>query len=128
MTDRALGLNLTNSWIGVVTSVDDPHKSGRIQVRIHGLHDDKSKIPDKQLPWAKTVVPAGGGFGTSLGGKGSSPVGVVVGTTVAGVFADNDKTILLCMWSLPKAGDPKPGKTTKTTIALRTVGGSFCRS
>lgn len=125
MTDRALGLNLSNSWLGVVTSVDDPQKSGRVQVRVHGLHDDKSKIPDKQLPWAKTVVPAGGGFGTSLGGKGGSPVGVVVGTTVAGVFADNDKTILLCMWSLPKAGDPKQGKTSNGQPELDTSKGDL---
>jgi len=111
MTDRALGRQQTNEWYGVVVNVQDPLKSGRVQVRIHGLHDDKTKIPDKDLPWAKVPVPAGGGFGTSLGGKGGSPTGLVVGTTLSGIFADGDRHIPIAYWSYPKAGDVKEGAT-----------------
>lgn len=51
---------------GIVEAVDDPDKSGRVKVRVFGLHsDDKQKVKTEHLPWAMPAIPitqAGGGL------------------------------------------------------------------
>ncbi len=42
---------------GLVVSIQDPLKAGRVQVRITGHHDDEQAIPDDKLPWIKVSNP-----------------------------------------------------------------------
>jgi len=73
-------------FTGIVENRNDPLKDGRVQVRIHGLHTaDKNELPTADLPWAVVVA---GISDASLNGIGSSPTGVLQGSTVLVVFAD----------------------------------------
>lgn len=85
-------------WVGVVEDREDPKQIGRVRVRVYGVHPfknngvpDKTSLPTEHLPWAtclNTVVSAGL-FSPSLNdGVGVSPVGLMVGSTVVGFFAD----------------------------------------
>jgi hypothetical protein len=49
MTDRNFG-QVSAIFIAAVVSVQDPHQSGRVKVRIYGRHDDTTNIPDDALP------------------------------------------------------------------------------
>jgi hypothetical protein len=43
---------------GVIESIDDPDKLGRVQVRVFGDHTDELiAIPTEDLPWAKVLMP-----------------------------------------------------------------------
>ena len=67
---------------GIVESVDDPTFSGRIKVRVDGLHDN---IPTESLPWCN--------FGGSavFSGNGGGQISIPrVGTKVRVRFASDD--------------------------------------
>ena len=73
-------------WMGVAVDRKDPEKLGRVKVRIYGYHSgDESEIPNNDLFWAVPVLPT---TSASISGVGSSPTGIVEGTTVIGFFAD----------------------------------------
>jgi len=112
LTDRSFGHSL---WYGEVVNVNDPHQNGYIQVRIHGLYDDKTNIPDDQLPWVKPCQDI-----TSAGHNkiGKIPVGVIKGTTVGGYFLDNDKQIPIFTHVISKAGDAQSGTTVNGQTQL----------
>jgi hypothetical protein len=105
MLDRTSDYSGTR-WRGRVVNVMDPKQQGRLQVRLFGLHDNQSLIPDSELPWA---IPRSQ-WGASLLGVGSSPVGAVVGTIVDGYFADSERTILITTGTLQSAGTTKTGQ------------------
>ena len=113
MTERSFGQSL---WYGEVVSVDDPDKEGRVQVRIHGLYDDKSNIPDKDLPWVKPCQDI-----TSSGHNkiGTTPVGLIKGATVGGYFLDGDKQYPIYTHTIAKAGDADSGSTTGNQVNLK---------
>ena len=73
-------------WMGVVVDRMDPEKLGRLRVRIFGYHSgSEDDIPGGGLPWATVVQPITSSF---FGGIGTSPTGIVEGTTVLGFFQD----------------------------------------
>jgi len=73
-------------FFGVVEDRKDPLKIGRVRVRILGFHsDDKNILPTKELPWA---TPIQGITSAAIGGKGSTPTGLLEGTWVLGFFTD----------------------------------------
>lgn len=98
-------------WVGVVEDREDPKQIGRVRVRIYSVHPfknngdpDKTALPTEHLPWAvclNTVVSAGL-FSTSINdGIGVSPVGLMVGSTVVGFFADgSDSQIPIVLGSI----------------------------
>ena len=67
---------------GVVESIDDPTCSGRVKVRVAGLHDN---IATENLPWCNYA--GSGMFSGSGGGQISIPR---VGTKVRVRFAQDD--------------------------------------
>jgi len=75
-----------NRWfIGVVKSINDPITSGRVQVRIFGIHGSSQEdIPDKKLPWAQVLTPVTEGGTNGLG----NILGIQVGARVFGIFLD----------------------------------------
>jgi hypothetical protein len=79
-------------WIGYVVDVNDPEKSGRVKIRIYGMHDDKTRIPDDMLPWARCVFPVTNPVNAGVSG---ATTGLVVNSTVVGYFADQYRQIPL---------------------------------
>lgn len=63
-------------YLGVVENVLDPNKSGRVQVRIAGIHTPKKTkgktegIPVEDLPWALPMMPITAGAVNGLGYNG----------------------------------------------------------
>lgn len=76
---------------GVVEDINDPEKSGKVRVRVFGIHDDNIKqgtfsgISTEELPWFPVMSPVNS---ANLSGIGSSPLGLLPGTTVAVTFID----------------------------------------
>jgi len=85
-------------WQGVIEDRSDPDKLGRYKVRIFGYHTgDKVILPTSDLPWAIPMQPV---TSAAISGVGTSPSGLVEGSTVIGFFADgNDGQIPIIMGS-----------------------------
>ena len=82
--------------LGTVESIDDPTYSGRIKVRVPGLHDN---IPTEQLPWCT--------FGGSpfFSGNGGGSLSVArVGQQVRVQFKSGEKTSM--EWMANNQVDP----------------------
>jgi hypothetical protein len=115
MTERAFGFD-NRHWWGVVVNVMDPDKEGRVQVRIHGLHDDATNIPDSALPWVKPLQNITSAAHNKIG---KIPVGLIVGSTVFGVFLDGDQQQPIMMGTIAKAGDASSTETTGGSESLK---------
>lgn len=124
MTERSFGEPTSTSpiWIGVVTNVMDPHQSGRVQVRVFGRHDDVVNIPDEDLPWAQVVQPV---TSAAIGRIGTAPVGLVVGSRVAGNWLDVDQQLPLIVGTVGRAGSPIEGQSEGGAPAINTELGSI---
>lgn len=87
-------------FVGKVASVtDDPSQTGRIKVKIFGLHDDPSlKLPD-DLPWAQVLAPTTEGGGSGIGNNG---IGIQPQSLVFGIFLDSHESQMpLVLGSIP---------------------------
>ena len=115
MADRS-GDYSGSRWRGKVVNVMDPFRQGRVQVRVFGLHDNESMIPNADLPWAQPKVPLT--HGASLKGISASPVGVVPGSIVDGYFADSERSILIADGTLPSAGSTQYGRVVDGSYAI----------
>lgn len=102
-TERTFGKS-QNTWYGKVTSVLDPDMDGRVQVRVHGQHDDQTNIPDKDLPWAKPEQDIKHAAHNKIG---KSPTGIIVGAVISGYYLDTDMQVLVYTGTVAKAGDPQ---------------------
>lgn len=72
---------------GVVEDVMDPVQLGRVRVRWIGIHtDDNVQLPTNLLPWSNPIMPFTSAF---ISGVGQAPVGIVPGTMVFGLPADD---------------------------------------
>lgn len=101
-------------WIGkVVNRKGDPTMAGKVQVRCFGLHDDTINIPDADLPWAYNPTSTSS---ASKGGVGNSPVGLIEGTIVYGIFLDQDRMIPLVQGSLPASSFSQTSNTPTNDI------------
>lgn len=83
-------IDLDKLYFGIVEDVmNDETESGMVRVRWIGLHtDDKVVLPTEMLPWASVMQPI---YSAAISGVGMSPVGIVNGTMVAGIFQDEGK-------------------------------------
>lgn len=113
-------------FIGMVVNDVDPftEPTGRVQVRVYGIHDNVEKIPNNDLPWAVVMLPTTEG---GVDGIGRSP-DLKAGAQVFGIFLDGqDSQVPLVLGSIPRVaipqiGDPttyNPGNTPSTTAPLR---------
>lgn len=88
-----MGASGFNWFTGVVESIADPLKLGRVRVRIFGIHTEKlilddtagEGIPRENLPWAIPMQPV---TSSAISGKGSTPLGMYKGTHVVGFARD----------------------------------------
>ena len=78
----------TNWGIGVVEDINDPTQSGRVRVRVYGLHTvNMESLPITDLPWSQVMMPV---TSASISGIGTSPIGLKIGSLVYGVYLDPD--------------------------------------
>lgn len=117
MTERNFATS-ERFWFGVVTNVGpepDGTMEARHQVRVHGINDDETNIPNSDLMWAKPMQDI-----TSAGHNkiGTIPVGTVVGSTVFGIYLDNDRQNPISIGTIAKAGNEDTGTTINGSPAL----------
>ena len=112
-TENRMGVRF-GEWQGVVVSVDDPLKSGRVQIRLYSDNDNKSDCPDDMLFWSHPSSPI---QSASTNHKGWSPTGVRVGSTAKGYYSDVDKQIPVFAETQYRASIDKPGSGDWTQIA-----------
>ena len=80
-------INQNNMFIAEVRNVkDDLSKSGKVQIRIYGNHDDEQNIKDDDLPWATVILPV---TSASTQKVGHIPTGLSKGSRVIGFCADD---------------------------------------
>lgn len=104
---------------GIVESILDPLKCGRVKVRIFGLHtDNKTLIPTDDLPWAQVLKPTDS---ASISGIGTSGQYMVNGTWVVVDFLDKDQQYPLVLGTIQ--GIPKDPFATQETDEQQTVFG-----
>lgn len=78
-------------FVGVVEDRQDPMKLGRVRVRVYSLHteqkhkDDQQGIPTEDLLWMYVIQPINS---AAVSGVGFSPVGMVRGSHVFGLYLD----------------------------------------
>lgn len=78
-------------FIGKVAKVDgDPSTTGRIKVRIFGIHDNRDLLIPDDLPWAQVVMPLTEGGGSGLGAS----TGIQPQSLVFGIFLDGKSSQL----------------------------------
>ena len=89
-----------------VRNIMDPLKSGRVQIRIYGLHDDEKAIKDENLPWALPLQPS---TSAATGKIGTMPTGLLVGSRVIVSFLKNDtaQQYPIIFGSFARGGMPK---------------------
>ena len=94
-------------YIGVVEDRSDPLKLGRCKVRVIGLHThDVAKLPTADLPWAVPMQPT---TSAAISGIGTTPLGLVEGTSVIVMFRDDEKQFPIILGSI--AGIPQSTST-----------------
>ena len=96
----------TRWFTGTVVDLLDPKQLGRIQVRIFGIHsDNKTDIPDKDLPWAQIIMPITQGGNSGLGNN----LGIQVESLVFGFFLDGTNSQLpMVLGSIPRLEEDEP--------------------
>ena len=88
MNENFLGQNGFYWFNGVVEDRNDPLKTGRVRVRIAGVHtSNKILLPTADLPWSLVVLPS---TASGISGVGQSPLGLLEGSWVFGFFRDGD--------------------------------------
>ncbi len=112
----------TRWFIGVVKSLEDPLKMGRLQVRIFGVHGQNlEEIPDEVLPWAQVLTPVTEGGTAGLGNF----LGIQVDARVFGIFLDGKNSQMpLVMGSLPHSekNESASGKKSEVTTNVNAQG------
>jgi hypothetical protein len=87
-------------FIGTIININDPLQLGRCQIRIFGVHPDRtSDLANADLPWAQTVSPITEGGSSGIG----TNVGIQPLALVYGIFLDGKNSQLpLVIGSMPK--------------------------
>ena len=80
---------------------DDKTKSGRVQLRVYGIHDDEENIKDEHLPWAMPLQPITSAATNRIG---IIPTGMVVGSRVLCCFLDEEKQNPIILGTYARSG------------------------
>lgn len=134
MTTAYLGEEGFRWFFGKVEDRDDPKKIGRVRVRIYNVHPftnegkpDTVNVPTSHLPWAtpiSSIMSAGIISDKIKDGVGISSVGLMVGSTVFGFFADgNDCQLPIVLGSLAGLfGTDEKSELPKPAVEENSVG------
>lgn len=90
------------NFIAEVVDVNDPEQAGRLKIRIHGIHDDKGRVPDDSLPWARCIYSVTHAVRDGVSGP---TTGAVVGTKVTGYFVDDHQQLPVIIGTLGRASE-----------------------
>lgn len=95
-------------WIGVVVNNNDPLQSGRLRVRIFGVHsEDLTLVPEESLPWAIPIIPTTEDGVSGLGRSSKLKPGAMV----MGYFLDGAQSQMpVIIGSVPRFAEPAPGQ------------------
>ena len=95
-------------FVGVVEDRNDPEQFGRYRVRIIGYHTlDKAVMPTESLPWAIPMQPV---TSAAISGVGTSPTGLVEGSSVIGFFVDGEDSQIPVIMGSFGVEDNVPGE------------------
>ena len=134
MTTKFLGEEGFRWFFGKVEDRNDPKKIGRVRVRIYNVHPftndgnpDTVNVPTSHLPWASpisSIMSAGIISDTIKDGVGVSALGLMVGSTVFGFFADgNDCQIPIILGSIAGLFGPNEiSELPKSSLGENSVG------
>jgi len=95
---------MSEFFFGEVRNIKDPWKSGRVQIRVYGTHDDDENVKDEHLPWAMPIQPI---TSAATAKVGVVPVGMLVGSRVFGVFIDEEKQYPVVLGTYARAAKGK---------------------
>ena len=113
---------MNNWYYGIVEDRNDPLQIGRVRVRVHGVHtDNKQFIASPDLPWSQVLMPTSS---ASLSGFGHSH-GLVEGTSVFGMFRDNDMQDFVVFGSILGVSQKGYKETPSGEIVDRSVDAGF---
>lgn len=89
-----------------VRNLKDPWESGRVQIRIYGLHDDEQNVKDEHLPWS---MPMQNITSAATERIGTSPTGMLVGSRVLVTYHEDDheEQYPIIMGTYARAGKSK---------------------
>lgn len=102
-------------FYGIIENVDDPQKSGLVQVRGIGIHElNEAILPSEFLPWCKVMTPA---TSSSVKGVGVTPTGIQKGSMALCIAMDEAYTDnrILFTW---QAGDMNTNDITELARGL----------
>ncbi len=106
-------------YTGVVEDILDPLKSGRVRVRVFGLHtDDKTLIPTEKLMWASVMLPV---TSASVSGIGLSPTGMVNGSWVIVYFYDTDEQYPIVLGTIPAIPKDNMNQTSEEETSFGSI-------
>jgi len=100
-------LNNQNFFYAEVRNIIDPYRSGRVQIRIYGVHDNEQTIKDEHLPWALPLLPV---TSASTAKMGVVPHGMIVGSRVFGCFVDEARQYPIVLGTFPRSAQLSPGQ------------------
>lgn len=86
----------------VVSVHDDEEMIGRAKIRIFGDQDDRARLPNEELRWARPIMNSYDA--PQYAGVGRGGTGLIPGTRVFGFFMDADKQHPFIIGAIPTAG------------------------
>lgn len=86
----------------VVSVHDDEEMIGRAKIRIFGDQDDRARLPNEELRWARPITSSHDA--PQYAGVGRGGTGLIPGTRVFGFFMDADKQHPFIIGAIPTAG------------------------
>ena len=109
MTEKFMGKDGFQWFVGVVEDRQDPQRLGRVRVRCLGYHTEiHEDLKTVDLPWAHPMNPI---TSATVSGIGQTPLGPVEGTWVVGFFQDGaDAQQPIIMGTLPGVANTLPTK------------------
>ena len=109
MTEKFMGKDGFQWFVGVVEDRQDPQRLGRVRVRCLGYHTEiHEDLKTVDLPWAHPMNPI---TSATVSGLGQTPLGPVEGTWVVGFFQDGaDAQQPIIMGTLPGVANTLPTK------------------
>ncbi len=105
-------MTIEHWFTAVVENINDPLSAGRAQIRCFEYHSsDMQELPTADLPWAFPVMPI---TSAGIGGVGTSPTGIQVGSWVLGFFRDPDYQDPVIIGCVPGISPPTATSSPRT--------------
>jgi hypothetical protein len=95
-------MNPTFFFAEVVSVHDDEEMIGRAKIRILGDQDDRARLPNEELRWARPIMNSYDA--PQYAGVGRGGTGLVPGSRVFGFFMDADNQHPFILGTIPTAG------------------------